>query len=143
MSFGTEPKAWSGRLQISALNPESHSEKWVVKSDISQNVRVVDALLRIAQVVSGRATDWLGGICTHLHWDEAVFSVRFPSMSQTQSGDGAYLWFLRGVFGGQKCVETGENKDNLWNERPTLGIIESTDRGAVEKSPSGKSQLMS
>ena len=39
---------------------------------------------------------------------DAGFSVCFPSMSQTESTDGAYWWFLKGLFGGQKSIETGD-----------------------------------
>ena len=79
-----------------------------------------------ALVASGRATDWLGGIRTNLHGDDVVFSVRFPSLSRTQIGDGAYRCFLRGLFGGQKSIETGENEDDSLNERPSQDTVVST-----------------
>ena len=44
-----------------------------------------------------------------------------------RSGDGAHRGFLIGTFSDQTRVETGENKENSWNERRRQGIIGSTD----------------
>jgi hypothetical protein len=35
--------------------------------------------------------------------------------------------------GGRKCIETGENEDDSWSERPSQGIIVSTGRTCGRK----------
>ena len=50
-----------------------------------------------------------------------MFSVRFPSLSQSQTGDGAYWWFLRGLLGGQKSIEPGDNEEHFLDRETVSG----------------------